>query len=115
MLQQSIDAVTNILRDVGMQAAHEKSEYIGVLNSPNIRKQPTLELFSLNPNNQPIPCKSSIRVLGLHIDQVSQATTWVTNTIKTIKQILRIIKRFTTHQFGLKEHALRHLTHTLLI
>ncbi|KAM7298306.1 hypothetical protein ISCGN_018908 [Ixodes scapularis] len=81
-LQRGLDEVQRFLEEVGMTASPEKTEFVVVLSGPQREAEKTRNLYTLNLAGKPIKRSSTVRVLGLFIDQDGKAGTWTARVKK---------------------------------
>ncbi|KAM7297104.1 hypothetical protein ISCGN_022257 [Ixodes scapularis] len=112
-LQRGLDEVQRFLEEVGMTASPEKTEFVAILSGPQREAEKTRNLYTLNLAGKPIKRSSTVRVLGLFIDQDGKAGTWMARVKKESRQILHLIRRVTSRRWGTGEKETRQLVQSL--
>ncbi|KAG0416582.1 hypothetical protein HPB47_006300 [Ixodes persulcatus] len=105
--QLGLDVIEGFLRNLGMNASAEKTEYVVVLNGPHRKNEAVRNQIALSMAGQRIWRNSSIRISGAFIDQDGKGTTWC-------RSLLRLIRRITHFQWGTRERETRQLVTALL-
>ncbi|CAN7986509.1 unnamed protein product [Ixodes pacificus] len=88
-LQASLD-VANVRSAPGRDC---KTEFVVVLSGSQRDAEKTRNLYTLNLAGKPSKRSSTVRVLGLFIDQDGKAGTWMARVKKEGRQILHLFRR----------------------
>ncbi|KAG0410435.1 hypothetical protein HPB47_012454 [Ixodes persulcatus] len=112
-LQCGLNAVQSFLEDVGMTASPEKTEYVVVLSGPQHLADEMRGLYNLTLNNTTIRRERTVRILGLFIDEVGRAGTWLSRVKKEGTQIIHFMRRVTNRKGGTGEKETRQLAQAL--
>lgn len=109
-IQAGLDVIAAFLQEVGLTPAAEKTQFV-ILGTKAAR---AAAHFSFTFDGQKITRKETIRVLGVHIDADGGATTWLRNLTRTWHQVLHLIRRIASKNWGSEERTLRRLVTALL-
>lgn len=113
-LQTGLNTAAIFLREVGLTASPDKTEYVVILDGPQRKTDQLREMFNLTLDGKVIRRKASIRILGHFIDQDGSAKRWMSTVTRTCRQVLRMLRCFAGHDWGLREDDLRQLFHARL-
>lgn len=107
-IQAGLDIIHDYIQSVGLAPAPDKTEFVvihGGRRTP--AKEAEKQCIQLTLAGTPISRRTSIRILGFHLDQDSRAATWFQRTISTSKQLNHLLYRVAHRSRGVHEHDLR--------
>lgn len=114
-LQSAVDTTARYLHERGLTLSNAKSEYIVVTNGKLPKAREDRQLITLSIQNDPIPRKPYIKVLGFWLQDDGKSKEWLQHTTEQLQQVHRLLKRTTRKLRGIKEHQLRRMTLALAI
>ncbi|KAH7971307.1 hypothetical protein HPB49_021267 [Dermacentor silvarum] len=93
VLQRAIDIIHDYATETGFHTAPDKTEFVVIHGGRStFGKQEEKQSFKLYIGNHPITRKSTIRILGIHLDENCTASTGFQRVTKTSKQILPALR-----------------------
>ncbi|XP_037576773.1 uncharacterized protein LOC119458994 [Dermacentor silvarum] len=110
-IQTGLDTIATFLKEVGLTPSSDKTNFV-ILGTKAAR---SASQFSFTFDGEQITQQDSVRVLGIYIDADGGAATWLRNITRTWHQILHLIRRIASKNWGREERTLRRLVAALLI
>nr|XP_037270616.1 LOW QUALITY PROTEIN: uncharacterized protein LOC119162261 [Rhipicephalus microplus] len=116
VLQRALNIIHDYAMEAGLHTAPDKTEFVVIHGGrTTFAKQEEKKCFKLHIGNQPIMRKSTIRILGMHLDENCTASTWFQRVTKTSKQILHALRRISNRTRGVNEREMRQFVQAFLV
>ncbi|KAG0435409.1 hypothetical protein HPB47_018504 [Ixodes persulcatus] len=112
-MQRGIEQVLEYLKEFGMEASPEKTQYM-VEARPRHHRKGIANSIRLEMNGQEIGRKQQIKILGVTFEETARSTKWLPEIEKNWVQGLKLIRKTTNKSWGADEKALRILAEALL-
>ncbi|KAM7304248.1 hypothetical protein ISCGN_014148 [Ixodes scapularis] len=113
-LQAGLDEVQTHLNRVGLTASPEKTTYV-VVASRKQRKAGIASQMYLTLAGNRIQPSTSIRILGMYIDEDGSCRTWMTKVSQQCKAIIHVIRRICSSRGGANEGIARQMVKALIV
>ncbi|KAG0435908.1 hypothetical protein HPB47_018248 [Ixodes persulcatus] len=116
ILQNALNIIYSFATEVGLSTSPEKTEYLvihGGRSTPS--KKAEKNMYSLSIGDQPITRKSTIRILGMYLDENCTANTWFQKTTGSVKKILHVLRRISTRTRGVREREMRQFVQAFVV
>ncbi|XP_049268985.1 LOW QUALITY PROTEIN: uncharacterized protein LOC125757435 [Rhipicephalus sanguineus] len=116
VLQRALNIIHDYALETGLQTAPDKIEFVVIHGGRSTSvKQEEKRSFKLYIGNRPITRKSTIRILGMHLDENCTASTWFQRVTKTSRQILHALRRISYRTRGVNEREMRQFAQAFLV
>ncbi|XP_042149568.1 uncharacterized protein LOC115311803 [Ixodes scapularis] len=112
-MQRGIEQVLEYLKEFGMEASPEKTQYM-VVARPRDHRKGIANSIRLEINGQEIGRKQHIKILGVTFEETARSSKWLPDIEKNWVQGLKLIRKTTNKSWGADEKALRILAEALL-
>ncbi|KAG0418018.1 hypothetical protein HPB47_005180 [Ixodes persulcatus] len=113
-LQAGLDEVQTHLNRVDLTASPEKTNYV-VVASRKQRKAGIASQMYLTLAGNRIQPSTSIRILGMYIDEDGSCRTWMTKVSQQCKAIIHVIRRICSSRGGANEGIARQMVKALIV
>ncbi|KAH6937234.1 hypothetical protein HPB50_026039 [Hyalomma asiaticum] len=116
VLQRALNIIHDYATETGLHTAPDKTEFVVIHGGRSTSaKQAEKRSFKLYIGNRPITRKSTIRILGMHLDENCTANTWFQRVSKTSKQVLHALRRISNRTRGVNVREMRQFAQAFLV
>nr|XP_037276004.1 uncharacterized protein LOC119168713 [Rhipicephalus microplus] len=113
-LQEAVAAVEEQLRPTGLKCSPTKSELLVI--SPRSARRPTTQNINVvTQDGTPIPHVQTLRVLGLHLQDLNRNNVTVQKLNAKLSLATRLLKKVATRYQGMREDSLLRLTQSFAV
>ncbi|KAG0435900.1 hypothetical protein HPB47_018250, partial [Ixodes persulcatus] len=113
-LQAGLDEVQTHLNRVGLTASPEKTNYVVVAYRKQRKAGIASQMYLTLAGNRIQP-STSIRILGMYIDEDGSCRTWMTKVSQQCKAIIHVIRRICSSRGGANEGIARQMVKALIV
>lgn len=113
-LQEAVVAVEEHLRPTGLKCSPTKSELL-VISPQSARRPTTQHINVVTQDGTPIPHVQTLRVLGLHLQDLNRNNVTVQKLHAKLSLATRLLKKVATRYQGMREDSLLRLTQSFAV